>query len=111
MEIRDKLYDIKNTIKSRSVNIDDSLYDELKRLSKKVYNASISDIVNVALEEYIIRNKPTFYGKPDGETISYRNLRFRKNNVIGLNEIRKTTGISFTRLVNGAIYEFLQSLK
>ena len=111
MKIRDKLYDINNVTLSRTLNIDDSLYIQIKNMSKKVYNASISEIVNVAIEEYIEKGEPTFYGKPSDEGVTYRNLMIRKNNIHKLNEISKKTGISFTRLVNTAIYEFIKSQK
>ena len=40
------------------------------------------------------------------ETVTYRNLMLRKQNIDRINEYHKKTGISFTRLVNGAIKEF-----
>lgn len=62
----------------------------------------------VAIKEYIKRNNPTYYPKPDRETITYRNLMLRKDNIKKMNEYNKKTGISFTRLVNGAIKEFFE---
>ena len=53
MPIRDKLYKINNKTISKSINIDDSLYSQITKLSKKVYDATISEIINVAIEEYI----------------------------------------------------------
>lgn len=109
MLIRDKLYKINNRTISKSINIDDSLYSQITKLSQRVYDATISEIINVAIEEYIEKNKPTFYGKTEGETVSYRNLKLRNSNVKKLNEYSKKTGISFTRLINGAIKEFLDN--
>lgn len=109
MEIRDKLYAKNNKTVSKSINIDDSLYEQIRKLASKVYDAKISDIVNVAIEEYIERDEPNYYGKLENETVSYRNLMLRKENIKKLNEYQKRTGISFTRLVNGAIKEFLKN--
>lgn len=109
MKIRDKLYTINNKTISKSVNIDDNLYDEIKKLTFEVYDAKISDVINVAIEEYIERNNPNFYGKLENETVTYRNLMLRKDNIKKLNDYHKNTGISFTRLVNGAIKEFLDN--
>lgn len=109
MKIRDKLYAINNKTISKSVNIDDTLYDEIKKLTFEVYDAKISDVINVAIEEYIERNNPNFYGKLENETVTYRNLMLRKDNIKKLNDYHKNTGISFTRLVNGAIKEFLDN--
>lgn len=109
MRIRDKLYSINNKAITRSINIDDALYEKVKKLSVKVYDAKISDIINVAIEEYIERDNPNFYGKLENETVSYRNLKLRKSNIKKLNEYHKKTGISITRLINGAISEFLEN--
>lgn len=107
MKTRDKLYSINNKTISKSVNVDDGLYNEIKKLTLNVYDAKISDIINIAIEEYIERDNPSFYGKLENETVTYRNLMLRKYNIKKLNEYHKKTGISFTRLLNGAIKEFL----
>ena len=109
MNIRDKLYKKDNTTISKSINIDDSLYEKIKQSIAKKYDANISDIINVALEEYIERNKPQFYAKPKMETVTYRNLMLRKNNIKKLREYHQKTGISVTRLLNGAIKEFFEN--
>ena len=111
MKARERLYDIENITMSKSVNIDDSLYEKIKILKQKKYKAEISDIVNIAIEEYIAKNSPVYYGKLENETVTYRNLMLRKTNIEGLNVFNKNTGISFTRLVNGAIKEFLDDFK
>ena len=109
MEIRDKLYKYNNPIIAKTINIDDSIYNKFKDLSEKVYDATISEIINIAIEEYIKRDKPNFYGKTEKETVTYRSIRLRKENVVKLNEYSKSTGISFTRLVNGALKEFIEN--
>jgi metal-responsive CopG/Arc/MetJ family transcriptional regulator len=109
MNIIDKLYKLNNKTIPKSVNIDDSLYDQIKILTEKTYDAKLSEIINVAVEEYIDRNEPNYYSKPKGETVTYRNLMLRKNNVKKLKEYHDKTGISFTRLLNGAIKEFLDN--
>ena len=109
MEIRDKLYKYNNPIIAKTINIDDSIYNKIKDLSEKVFDATISEIINIAIEEYIKRDRPNFYGKTEKETVTYRSIRLRKENVVKLNEYSKRTGISFTRLVNGALKEFLEN--
>lgn len=109
MEIRDKLYKYNNPIIAKTINIDDSIYNKIKDLSEKVFDATISEIINIAIEEYIKRDKPNFYGKTEKETVTYRSIRLRKENVVKLNEYSKNTGISFTRLVNGALKEFIEN--
>ncbi len=109
MNIRDKLYKRDNKTVPKSINIDDSLYEKIRQATEKTYDAKLSDIINVAIEEYIERNNPTYYAKPKMETVTYRNLMLRKNNIKKINEYHQKTGISFTRLVNGAIKEFFEN--
>ncbi len=109
MNIRDKLYAKENKTISKAINIDDSLYEKIRQLTEKVYDAKLSDVINVAIEEYINRNKPNYYAKPKNETVTYRNLMLRKNNIDKIKEYHQQTGISFTRLVNGAIKEFFEN--
>lgn len=106
MNIRDKLYKRENKTIPKSINIDDGLYEKIRYATEEIYDAKLSDIINVALEEYIERNKPSYYAKPKKETVTYRNLMLKKNNIKKLNEYHQKTGISFTKLVNGAIKEF-----
>lgn len=109
MNIRDKLYKKENKTIPKSINIDDSLYEKIRQATEKVYDAKLSDIINVAMEEYIEKDEPTYYPKSKKETVTYRNLMLRKNNVKKFNEYHQKTGISFTRLVNGAIKEFFEA--
>lgn len=108
MSIRDKLYKKDNKTVSKSINIDDSLYEKIRIATEKIYDAKLSDIINVAIEEYIERDNPNYYAKPKMETVTYRNLMLRKKNIKKLNEYHQKTGISFTRLVNSAIKEFFE---
>lgn len=109
MNIRDKLYKKDNKTVSKSINIDDSLYEKIKQSIEIVYDAKLSDVINVAIEEYIEKDNPSYYAKPKKETVTYRNLMLRKKNIKKLNEYHNKTGISFTRLVNGAIKEFFDN--
>ncbi len=108
MNIRDKLYKRDNKTIPKSINIDDSLYEKIRNATEKIYDAKLSDVINVAMEEYIERNKPTYYAKSKAESITYRNLMLRKSNIKKFNEYHQKTGISFTRLINGAIKEFFK---
>lgn len=108
MSAVDKLYSITNKAIKKTVNIDDSLYDKLMNFTKKNYDATFSEVINVCIEEYIERNKPTFYEKPKMETVTYRSIMMRKENLNNLQQMYKRTGISVTRLLNSAIKEFLE---
>lgn len=109
MNIRDKLYKKDNKTIAKAINIDDSLFEKIRIATEKTYDAKLSDIINVAIEEYIQRDNPHYYAKPKKETVTYRNIMLRKENVKKFNEYHQKTGISFTRLVNGAIKEFFEN--
>lgn len=103
-----KLYSINNKTVKKSINIDDSLYNRLMKFTKKNYDATFSEIINVCIEEYICESKPSFYEKPKSETVTYRSIMIRKENLNNLQKIHKKTGISMTRLLNCAVKEFLE---
>lgn len=102
----DKLYKINNKCVNKTINIEITLYERLKKLVNKEYDATISDVINVIIEDYLENNNPTFYGKK--EDVTYRSIRMRKKNLEGLKKMSSKTGISVTRLLNGAIKEFLE---
>ena len=111
MSALDRLYKLDNPIVKKSVNLEDKLYNGLKDLIQTEYDATISEIVNVILEDYCAKGKATFYGKPKGESVTYRSIMIRKENLENLTKINNETSISVTRLLNGAVKEFLQEHK
>ena len=108
MSAVDRLYSINNKTVKKSINIDDSLYKRLMRFTKKNYDATFSEVMNVCIEEYVYENKPYFYEKPENETVTYRSIMIRKENLDNLQKLHKKTGISVTRLLNCAVKEFLE---
>lgn len=104
----DKLYKIDNKCITKTINIEISLYEKLQNVISKRYDATVSDVINVIIEDYLENNKPTFYGKRDG--VIYRSIRMRKKNLEGLKKMSSETGISVTRLINVAIKEFLDNI-
>lgn len=108
MSAVDRLYSINNKTVKKSINIDDSLYKRLMRFTKKNYDATFSEVMNVCIEEYVYENKPSFYEKSENETVTYRSIMIRKENLNNLQKLHKKTGISVTRLLNCAVKEFLE---
>jgi len=106
----DKLYKKDNYTIQKSINIEDKLYTRLKEIVESEYDATISDIINVCIEDLVSRGKVRYYAKPEGEINIYRSVMIRKENVEAMNKITKETGISLTRLVNIAMKEFLDNL-
>ena len=54
MSAIDRLYSINNKTVKKSINIDDSLYKRLMRYTKKNYDATISDMINVCLAKIVL---------------------------------------------------------
>ena len=106
MSAINRLYAINNKTVKKTVNIEDKLYNQLMKFTKK-YDATFSQVINVCIEEYIERNNPSFYEKPKLETVTYRSIMIRKENLKDLQKMYKKTGISVTRLLNCAVKEFL----
>ena len=107
MSAIDRLYSINNKTVKKSINIDDSLYKRLMRYTKKNYDATISDMINVCIEDLLSTGSVKYYAKPEDEITIYRSVMIRKENAEALNKITQKTGISLTRLVNIAMKEFL----
>lgn len=110
MSAIDRLYNINNRTTKKSVNIDDSLYKKLIYFTQNKFDATVSDLINVAIEDYRNKSNPTFYGKPENETVTYRSVMLREDNINWLTKTSKKTGISATRLANAAIKEFINKV-
>ena len=108
MSAINRLYSISNKTMKKTVNIDDNLYDKLMNFTKRNYDATFSEVINVCIEEYIEKNEPKFYEKPKAVTVTYRSIMIRQENLKSLRQMYKKTGISVTRLLNSAIKEFLE---
>lgn len=54
MSAIDRLYSINNKTVKKSINIDDSLYKKLMKFTKKNYDATFSEVMNVCIEEYVL---------------------------------------------------------
>lgn len=111
MNAIDRLYKANNYTISKSINIDDSLYKEIIKLSKKTFSASISEIINVAIENYIVKNSPKYYKKPELESVTYRTIMMRIKNYNELKKMSDKTGISFTRLLNDSLKDLIEEIK
>lgn len=108
MSAIDRLYKKSNKTIQRCISLDNELYEELKNVVENYYDATISDLVNVCIEDYINENDIKYYAKPFGEISISRSIMIRKDNLEELKRLNETTGISITRLINGAIKDFLE---
>ena len=107
MEPIERLYK-KDKVIARSLHIDQDLYEKLQYLCDNVYDASISKLTNICVETFLKdTNKVKYYKKPYKTESIYRSILFREEFYNKLIEIREETGISFSRLVNGSIKQFI----
>ena len=104
----DRLYSITNKTIKKTINIDNSLYIRLMKFTVSNFDATFSEMINICIEEYIAKNKPYFYEKPENETVTYRSIMIRKDNLINLQQMHQKTGITVTRLLNCAVKDFLE---
>ena len=82
--------------------IDEKLYLELERLSKEVYEASISKLINVAIEELIEKEKIEVYENKNRTCVT-RSILIRESLLKGLSELKIKYGLSISMLVNIAV--------
>ena len=107
MEPIQRLYK-KDENETRSLHIDEDLYSKLQYLSDNVYDASVSKVINICIETFLQhKEKIKFYKKPYKTDSIYRSILFRQEFYNELIDLRERTGISFSRLVNGSIKEFI----
>ncbi len=108
MEPIQRLYR-KGKVISRSLHIDQDLYEKIQYLCDNVFDVSVSKFVNICVET-LLQDKENikFYKKPYKADSIYRSILFREEFYNELIEIRDKTGISFSRLVNGSIKNFFE---
>ena len=82
--------------------IDEKLYLELERLSKEVYEASISKLMNVAIEELVEKEKIEVYENRNRTCVT-RSILIRESLLKGLSELKIKYGLSISMLVNIAV--------
>ena len=109
MNAIDRLYEKGNITIQKSINVEDKLYTRVKEIIDNDFEATFSDVINICVENLLSHKENLkYYHRPDNEILIYRSVMLRKENLKELENIRRNTGISITRLVNMAIKEFLE---
>ena len=91
---------------SRTLDIDEELYYKLEFLSKERYDASISKLVNISVEELVKTEKIQIYKRKNNSYIS-RSFLLRESVLNGLYELKRKYRIPIYLLVNIAIRNVL----
>ena len=94
---------------NRNIEIEDSLYTELKDLSENKLDASINKLIDACVENFKIENDQIiFYKKPKNEITIARSIRLRESMWNKLDELKKDYDISLYKLINMSIKYTLQ---
>ena len=89
---------------NRNVEIEDSLYSELKRISEKELDASINKWNDACVENFKIEDdKIVYYKKPKDEITITRSIRLRESMWNKLDEYKRDYDISLYKLINMSI--------
>lgn len=96
----------KDRLVRRRIEIDNSLYEQLKDLSQ-IYDASINKLVNIAILDMIKNNNIKLYERPDMEIVEAHNFAIREKSYKQLDELKAKYGLSIYKLTNIAIYNAL----
>lgn len=91
---------------NRTLNIDEELYVKLEALSKNVYDASITKLVNAAIEKLIETENIQIYERKNKSYVS-RSFLVRESLLDGLYDLKDKYGVSLCLLVNVAIRNVL----
>ena len=92
----------------RNYEIEDNLYSKLEELSK-VYDASVTELINECLSNLIETENIVLYQKDDNELPVTHTLLVRESNLLGLERLKTKYGVSISKLVNIAIRNALSS--
>ena len=95
---------------SKKLDIEEELYNELERLSKDIYDASINKLVNSAIEELILTEKIELYNMKNKNYVS-RSFLIRQSFSEGLYELKQKYKISVNLLVNIAIKNVITNVE
>ena len=96
----------KEKMVSRTLDIDEELYTELERLSNYVYDASISKLVNAAIENLIKTENIQIYERKKTTYVS-RSFLIRGSFLEGLYNLKRKYRVPIYLLVNIAIRNVL----
>lgn len=91
---------------NRTLEIDEELYYKLEYLSKEKYEASISKIINIAVEELVKTEKVKIYKRKNNSYV-VRSVLLRKSVFDGLYELKNKFRVPIYLLVNIAVRNVL----
>ena len=106
MRAFDRFYSKEKLIR-KTIEIDDDLYEQLKKLSKEKIDASVNQLINACIEELIRTENIQVYKKDKSEIALKHSLLIRESLVEGLEKLKGRYELSIYKLVNMSIYNAL----
>ena len=100
----------KGTTVNKKLSIDENLYQDLTELSNSTYDASISKLVNAAIEDLITTKNVALYKKENTNQVS-RSFLIREDFLNGLYELKENYSVSINSLVNIAIRNGIRRIR
>ena len=96
-----RFYKRERTIKKNLV-FEVKLYDKLVEYSK-YYDATITDLVNAAIDNYLNSGEVKFYERAPNELLEKHPMNIRESNLAGIEALKDKYSINMYKLVNDAI--------
>ena len=106
MDIIDTLWG-KDKLVQKTMQIEDSLYEELVKLSENMLDASVSKIINACVYEFSHKDKLTMYQLGD---LTKHSVIFRKSAVKKLADMKAKFNISQYVILNIAINSGIEKI-
>lgn len=110
MGVFDRFFSKEKLIR-KTIEIDNNLYEELRKISDNKYDASVNKLINASIEELIKTENIKVYIKDKNEISLKHTLLIRESLVIALDKLKDKYGLSIYKLVNMAIYNALEEEK
>lgn len=107
MDIIDTLWG-KDKLVQKTVQIEESLYEELVKLSENMLDASVSKIINACIYEFAQKDRLTMYQLGD---LSKHSVIFRKSAVKKLADMKAKFNIPQYVILNLAIRNGIEKIK
>lgn len=107
MSILNKFYK-KDILIQKTIEIDCVLFDKIDFLSKEVYDASISKLINACIDELIEKENISLYEKNENEISLKHTIILRNSSLEGLEKLKQKYDISINKLINISIHNVLK---
>jgi hypothetical protein len=100
----------KEKLINRNIEIEETLYEQLKEISTNILDASINKLIDACVENFKIENDEiVYYKKPTNEITITRSIRLRGSMWNKLDTYKKEYDISLYKLINMSIKYTLEN--